>query len=161
MNKHSTIIDAIVIVCAACTIGIAWNYPLLIGVWKGEPTSASVGAPSQGTPLPIGLLQAKQMFDEKSAIFIDARSREDFIAGRIAGSRSIPLGEFVEMSDRLKKEVPLTSPLVVYCNGFGCPDSHNLAEKLVVEGYQAIYIYLGGYPEWQQEGYAIESGGPP
>jgi len=49
--------------------------------------------------------------------------------------------------------------LILYCTGFGCPDSFDLGVILLQQGYQEVRVYEGGYPEWRDQGRPIVEGG--
>ena len=46
-------------------------------------------------------------------------------------------------------------PIVIYCTGGDCEDSHMLAEKLYMVGFNALYVYKDGFPDWQKRGLPI------
>ena len=48
------------------------------------------------------------------------------------------------------------TPIIAYCSGPACDDSHVLAEFLMDFGYENIQVFVGGMPAWQSEGYPIE-----
>jgi len=47
-------------------------------------------------------------------------------------------------------------PIVVYCTGGNCEDSHMLAQKLWGIGYETILVYTDGWPGWLSIGGAVE-----
>jgi len=55
--------------------------------------------------------------------------------------------------------VPKEQVLILYCNGFGCPDSFDLGVILLQQGYQEVRAYEGGFPEWRDQGRPISGGG--
>jgi rhodanese-related sulfurtransferase len=52
-------------------------------------------------------------------------------------------------------------PIVLYCSGGDCRDSHLLAEKLLAQGYFHLLIYRDGYPDWVAQGYPTAKGAQP
>lgn len=148
------------ILLVAMVFGIAWNHRLLHHAWTGQAvvTMSDQAPPAGATPLPLGLMQVKELYDRKEAVFVDARDGAAFAAGHITGSFSLPLGEAEAQSGFFKKRVPLSNPVVVYCNGYDCHDSGELGEKLLGWGYGTVYLFEGGYPEWRDAGYPTEGG---
>jgi rhodanese-related sulfurtransferase len=144
--------------------GIAWNHQLLSDAWSGKAVQASQkSAPStqQGTtPLPLGLMQVKELYDRKEALIVDARDNPSFAAGHISGALSLPLGEADAGLAAFRAKAPPTATIVVYCNGFDCPDSMDLGSRLLGAGYRKVFVFLGGYPEWRDAGYPIAEGTP-
>lgn len=165
-KKIPLLAEMAIIVAIASVIGIGWNQKILRHVLAGKPmpTPAKTATTPQPanvpTPLPLGLEQAKDLHDRKEATFIDARDGKDYAAGHIKGAFSLPLGEFESGLTRLKGVAKPETTLVVYCNGFDCHDSTDLGNRLIKAGYGNVYVYLGGYPEWKDAGYAIEGGKP-
>jgi rhodanese-related sulfurtransferase len=97
---------------------------------------------------------------DNGAVFLDARASKDFALGHIAGARSFAVWES-DIDDKvaaLPAEVPTLAPIVVYCNGGQCEDSHLLRDKLMAHGYQDVMVYKDGYPDWQERGQPIDSG---
>lgn len=101
---------------------------------------------------------AMQLWHEK-AIFIDARRTDAYNAGHVKGARSMPVWE-ADIDDRVRAffdEVPnQQQPIVVYCTGGNCEDSHMLAEKLWGAGFENVLIHKDGFPGWQKVGGAVE-----
>jgi len=99
---------------------------------------------------------AKKIYDTKKAVFVDARSYETFIEGHIKNAVSIPTGEFIDFFDDFKKKYPVTTPIITYCSGRECNDSHELAKYLIGVGYIDVKVFIDGYPEWERKGYPVE-----
>ncbi|MFA6954262.1 MAG: rhodanese-like domain-containing protein [Thermoanaerobaculia bacterium] len=101
---------------------------------------------------------AMQLWHEK-AIFIDARRTDVFAQGHIAGSRSMPVWE-ADIDDRIRaffdEVTNQQQPIIVYCSGGNCEDSHMLADKLWGVGYENVLVYADGFPAWQKMGGAVE-----
>lgn len=98
---------------------------------------------------------AKAIYD-KGYIFVDARAEEVYEDGHIKGAVSLPIGQFYEMIVQFIENYPLSTPLVTYCSGRECDDSHRIAKYLSEEGYTNVHVFIDGYPAWEQEGYPIE-----
>ena len=105
-------------------------------------------------PKAITLEQAKALRD-KSVQFIDARDEPDFLAGHIINSINIPFEDFdnhKQKLDKLSKE----KPYVIYCAGTECDLSILLGNKLFELGYKQVYIFFGGWVDWQNANFPIE-----
>ncbi len=100
---------------------------------------------------------AKEIFDNKHAVFVDARAYEDFIDGHIKGAVSLPINQFEDRIAQFKRDYPFTTYIVAYCSGRECDDSHELTQFLFEEGFTNISVYIDGYPAWEKEGYPIET----
>jgi rhodanese-related sulfurtransferase len=95
--------------------------------------------------------------------FLDARRTAVYAEGHIAGARSFPIWE-ATVNDAIKKlfeeGYDVNAPLVVYCSGGECEDSHMLAERLHQFGFNNALVYAGGYPDWQKRSLPVEKGAP-
>ncbi len=131
----------------------------LFGNW--DPSTGIVSAHSQGPDDTMfgeinDVETAKQIFDQGSAVFVDARSKDSFDQGHIAGAVSLPLGRFPEKIQAFRERFEPSAAIVTYCSGRTCLDSHQLARLLAMEGYLDIRIFADGYPAWKEKGYPSE-----
>ena len=99
---------------------------------------------------------AKKLFDKGSVLFVDARSGEAYAEGHIKGAVSLPVGQLGEKLDAFRGTYGPSTPIVTYCSGRTCRDSHRLAKLLLMEGFLNLRIFIDGYPAWQQKGYPYE-----
>ena len=103
---------------------------------------------------------AKYLYDQ-GAIFFDARRTSVFEEGHIKGARHISVWE-ADLDEKINKlyeeNLDPTKPIVVYCSGGECTDSHMLSERLWGIGLNAVYVYKDGYPDWVKKGYPTGSG---
>ena len=101
------------------------------------------------------------------ALFLDARRTSVYEAGHIPGARSFSVWEadiddkvnalFGERSD----PVAQNQPIVIYCSGGACEDSHMLAQKLWGIQFNNVYVYKDGFPDWQDHGRKVNTGAQP
>lgn len=101
------------------------------------------------------------------ALFLDARRTSVYEAGHIAGARSFSVWEadidekvnklFEERSDPADQN----KPIVIYCSGGACEDSHMLAQKLWGIQFNNVYVYKDGFPDWQRRNRAQKTGAQP
>lgn len=98
---------------------------------------------------------------ELGALFIDARRSQIYEQGHIAKSLSMPVWES-DIDDRVaafyQSGHDPEAPIVIYCSGGECEDSHMLAQKLWGIGYNNIRIYPAGWPDWSAKGLPVERG---
>ena len=95
--------------------------------------------------------------------FLDARRTSVYVEGHVAGARSLPIWEST-VDDGIKRlfdeGTDVNAPLVVYCSGGDCEDSHMLAQKLHGYGFNDALVYTGGFPDWEKRGLPVEKGPP-
>jgi rhodanese-related sulfurtransferase len=96
--------------------------------------------------------------------FLDARRTAVYGEGHVAGARSFPIWEST-VDEGIKKlfeeGYDVNAPLVVYCSGGDCEDSHMLAERLHGYGFNNALVYTGGFPDWQKRGMPVDKGAAP
>lgn len=103
----------------------------------------------------------------KGALFLDARRTSVFEDGHIAGSRPFSVWEsdVDEKVNKLFEARPdpdqQNLPIVIYCSGGACEDSHMLAEKLWGIQFNNVYVYKDGYPDWVKRGGPTRKGATP
>jgi rhodanese-related sulfurtransferase len=105
-------------------------------------------------PLAINLEQAYKLY-QMDVLFIDARENDDYIAGHIKNSLSLPYTEFDKFKTMLSK-IPKSQTIISYCGGADCDLSKGLAKHLFELGYHNIYVFFGGWEQWKNAGYPVE-----
>jgi rhodanese-related sulfurtransferase len=131
----------------------------LVGQW--DESSGVVASKADGNVF-SGELEikhvriAKQIYDSNKAVFVDARSLENFKNGHIKGAESLPLGQFDDRIEAFRKKYPTDTFLVTYCSGRTCDDSHRLEQLLFDHGYINVSVFIDGYQGWKAEGFPIE-----
>ena len=98
---------------------------------------------------------------EQRAWFVDVRKEGQFESGRIPGALNLPYapgkaGEQPFNPAALEAEVGKDEALVVYCNAESCDRSSWGAALAAEWGWQNVYYFRGGYPEWSKAGYPVE-----
>ena len=103
----------------------------------------------------------------RGALFLDARRSSVYEQGHIAGARPFSVWES-DIDDKVNKlfeergdpEQQL-QPIVIYCSGGACEDSHMLAQKLWGIQFNNVLVYKDGFPDWQQRNGAVRTGTTP
>jgi rhodanese-related sulfurtransferase len=132
----------------------------LVGQWDESP---EVIAPNLKRHVFSGELEikhieiAKQIYDSGKAVFVDARSLENFKNGHIKGAQFLPLDEFDNLIKAFREKYPADTFIVTYCSGRTCDDSHRLEQLLFDNGYVNVSVFIDGYNGWKAEGFPIES----
>lgn len=103
----------------------------------------------------------------KNVLFLDARRTSVYEDGHIAGARPYSVWES-DIDDKVRKlfdergdPSQQALPIVIYCSGGDCEDSHMLAQKLWGIQFNNLYVYKDGFPDWQQHGAQIHTGANP
>ncbi|MBP1773130.1 MAG: rhodanese y domain superfamily protein [Holophagaceae bacterium] len=127
------------------------------------PDPPAAAAPQAG---PIREISGQEAWDafQASWPFLDARRSAEFAEGHIPGAWSTPVWE-ADLDDRLiffkaaRRPGP-EDPIVIYCSGGDCRDSHLLAARLMREGYGHLLIFRDGFPAWVAQGHPVDKGRP-
>jgi rhodanese-related sulfurtransferase len=100
----------------------------------------------------VTVAQARALVAGGRAVLIDARPREDFDQGHIAGARSVPYS-FVT-PPTASDVAPLRSPaqLIVYCDSPGDKLASLLADQLRGLGLRHVRVLRGGLDAWGAPG---------
>ena len=103
----------------------------------------------------------------KGVLFLDARRTSVYEQGHIPNARPFSVWES-DIDDKVRKLFDERSdprdqekPIVIYCSGGDCEDSHMLAQKLWGIQFNNVYVYKDGFPDWQKHGGAIHTGNSP
>jgi len=134
---------------------------------KAVPTTVAdllARFPVHGQPFVEISGEAAAWLHARGALFLDARRSKDFAQGHVNGARSFPIWEAEIVRVRVEGLVAegrdLTLPVVLYCSGGDCEDSHMLAQALFGAGFENLLVYRDGFPDWVKRGGAVRAGGP-
>jgi len=156
--KELTILVGISVIAAMGINFFSPNGIALVGQWDISQGVVNAGEKNQTVldELEIDdVSDAKALYDRGNVLFVDARSREDYKDGHVKGAYALPFGEFDEQIDTFLALFALDRPIVTYCSGRACKDSHHLAQLLIFHGYNTR-VMIDGFPAWAAEGYPIE-----
>jgi rhodanese-related sulfurtransferase len=100
-----------------------------------------------------------KIFKEKSALFIDARGADEFVAGHIPGAINIPYDSVsAPKYAKTLSGIAIDIRIVVYCNTHLCIVSRSGAEGIVFNGFTRVII-AEGFWRWEEMGFPVERDG--
>ncbi len=111
--------------------------------------------PPFSEPIAIKLPRAYELY-KNGAKFIDARTKEEFAEGHIKNSINIPFYES-EKYESVLSTLNKNKTVITYCSGEDCDLSIMLSDELFEKGFKRIYIFYGGWIDWLEAGYPVES----
>jgi rhodanese-related sulfurtransferase len=132
--------------------------PMAVGSAGGSGGLPQI--PVLDRPIQIQLDAVKQLFDGGAVLLVDAREPDEYAAGHIPGALSLPFDEVTSEPERLEKLDSGGRAIVTYCGGGDCELSLSLAWELIYAGQTKVTVYMGGFPEWVEAGYPVDSGAP-
>jgi rhodanese-related sulfurtransferase len=109
-----------------------------------------------GERMDISLEEAEKLFSMNAAVFVDARSVEDYASGHIQGARSLPWQDADLNFMGVTADLDLATPIVTYCDGETCELSHDLALFLRDAGFTNTRVLVNGWTIWHQAGLPVE-----
>jgi len=177
------------LLCAVVSNALAGPQRRLAWVGKYAPPSAAArGAalpplPSRGAGTPAAPTDSGKQFPphpdkpwveisgedaallhSRGVLFLDARRTSVYRDGHIAGARNFAVWES-DVDDKVKalfaEGRDQSAPIVVYCSGGDCEDSHMLGQKLYMAAFDNVLVYKGGFPDWEKRGLPIGKGDKP
>jgi len=157
-------LEALIIFILGSLLGFSANFRLVSNLLAGKtvagpPPETMNSQLVEGYPVPVDLTDVRELRDE-GAVVVDARISELYAEGHIPQARSLPLDEIDERLPDFQREVSHSATLITYCNGYGCPDSFDLAVRLLDAGFQDVRVFEGGFPEWRDAGLPVKKGTP-
>ena len=178
---------AAAVVCAAISNALAGPERKLL--WTGNVEAKPAGPPTASSPpskadgssavspahaefpphpdkpwVEVSGDQAAMLHPRGDVPFLDARRTSVYREGHIAGARPFSVWE-ADADDKVKgffgEGHDPNAPIVVYCSGGDCEDSHMLGQKLFFAGFNNVLVYKDGYPDWVRRGLAVAKGEKP
>jgi rhodanese-related sulfurtransferase len=107
----------------------------------------------------IDLQDARARLDH-GALFLDARPQAFYEMSHIPGARPLPEDDFDAAFARLETLLRSRFDIVVYCSGFGCEASLDVARRLKAKGIPAV-VMKEGWPAWEEARYPEKTGPTP
>jgi len=124
----------------------------VIGDWSTEGRVIAV----DGSSLVIKISEAKEAFNIKQALFLDARGKELFDQGHIKGAKNLPWhsvdDHFIDIVDGMSHD----TLIITYCDGENCDLSHELAIFLRDMGFPNVKVLVNGWTVWQEMNLPVE-----
>lgn len=110
--------------------------------------SAASAAPPSISPNALRLLLLTKAAD---LAIIDVRPPDAYAKSHIQGAKNVPAAAVARAGlDR-------NAHIVVYCSEAVCPLSTGAANQLIANGYTKVELLEGGFGEWINKGYPVQS----
>ncbi len=145
----------IFIILAGLAVAFNGLRPNTIPLISKSPITAEPLSPDSPVK-EIPLTEASEKFKTGVALFIDARSPEDFRAGHIKDAVNLPNQAFDEVFPQVVKEIEKWGQLITYCDGKECVLAQALAKRLYELGFQNVSYLVNGWTSWREQGLPTE-----
>ncbi|MDD8042253.1 MAG: rhodanese-like domain-containing protein [Verrucomicrobiota bacterium] len=97
------------------------------------------------------------MADDGITLLLDSRNPEDYAGGYIPGAVNFPFTQFEAYYPAVSARLLFPEqPIVCYCEGGDCSLSHELASELYSMGYTNVFVLVGGFEGWVEQGREVE-----
>ncbi|MCC6349604.1 MAG: hypothetical protein IT347_08435 [Candidatus Eisenbacteria bacterium] len=117
--------------------------------------------PETKEPFETGLAIVRRLHAANAAVFVDARSADEYAQGHIAGALHLSFDDVFRNPELAKQLDDRGLPIVAYCGGGDCDLSRNLAFSLIDAGKKRVLVFLDGLPAWEQAGLPVHKGTQP
>ncbi len=112
---------------------------------------------SSGIPA-ISIEEAVRLFKNNEAVFLDARSEEQYHEGHIPGAWSLPWENVEDQCFEVIDRLPWDKMIITYCDGVTCHLCDFLAIFLRDDmGYQRVRVLANGWSTWRRHNLPVES----
>ncbi len=152
--RQKVLWQSVAIIFISVIIALSFNYLRKDGLPLIATDSSSGNSPGG---LTISLDEAKELFFSHSALFLDARPKEFYELGHIAGAKNLPYEEFESKFPEVMKEVDKGTMIITYCDGEHCELSRELALALMDKGYMNVYVLENGWTLWKKANLPTEA----
>jgi rhodanese-related sulfurtransferase/predicted double-glycine peptidase len=132
----------------AMIVGFVYNFLSDDGLLQSSQTAGWV-EDAQVTDLVPSLTvdQLMPLIADHLITIIDARYESEYKLGHIPSAINMPF-DSIGITDSVDK-LPRDAKIVVYCESVTCGYSAQLAKLLRKEGFTNLYLFPGGWVEWQ------------
>lgn len=151
--------QALLICIAATAIGLLMNgiRPEGLDLIRTDNTADPIRASANSSgPVPIKLTAALENLKQGTAVFIDARSEDDFKAGHIKTALNLQEQNLDTWMPDFFAKTPPDTLLITYCGGPGCHLAERLAAALYEIGYTNVRPMTAGWEAWRANGHPAE-----
>lgn len=112
-------------------------------------------------PLEAGLAVIRKLHAANAAVFVDARTANEYAEGHIPGAVHLSFDDVFKNPDLAKAFDDRGLPVVAYCGGGDCDLSRNLAFSLIDGGKKRVLVFLDGTAGWAAAGLPMTKGPQP
>ena len=153
-----TFIEAMGIVLFSVVVGLLYNLLSPTGI----PLLAMPEEEENGwEKYAISLEMAWEKYNSGEALFLDARSADDYSAGHIRGALNFPADDFESQLPQIFDLLIGDREVITYCGGEECHSSTDLADALRAAGCVKVWVFYSGWVSWKEIGYPVEYGPAP
>ena len=147
----------------AVLFGILYQWPLVKMAWRGELNAhldkmreRQRAVEFKGVQT-LKLPEAHDLWKQGEALFLDARSPEEFAELHIPKALNLPPAKLSDLKDTGILGFPRDRLIVVYCAKVQCNSALKVARHLQTLGFRRVTAFLGGFQAWDEAGYEVDT----
>jgi rhodanese-related sulfurtransferase len=148
----------IVTLSAALALGVNAMRPGGLPLLEAAQQSVVAEAVSGGE---ISIQDAALLLLSNRAVFLDARSVGEYVAGHIKGALSVPVEDYEGAKGQIKAAAAGKEAVITYCDGMFCPLGQELADLLRTDGIENVRVLKNGWELWTHENLPVSTGPNP
>ncbi len=154
---------ALILFELALVLGLALGWPLVRLGFRGELETAfktwekAQAAQRFRSIKTLDLAQTYAVFENHEALFIDARPAGEFRELHIPKALNITAEHLEQGMPPALAPVDKQQRIIVYCGTTDCHASLKVAELLQDKGFVNIQVFVGGFKNWDEAGYPVDS----
>lgn len=96
-----------------------------------------------------------KIWQQKKAVFVDARSAAHYRRGHIPGAINVPINRIVMHLKDLPTDKE--TPIITYCGSITCPNAYQLMNVLFGHGYHNVRFFPRGLRGWLALGNPLDT----
>ena len=147
----------------AVLFGLFYQWPLVKMAWRGELFThldklreQQRAVEFKGVPS-LNLQEVHDVWQQGEALFLDARSPEEFAELHIPKAANLPPAKLSDLQNTGILGLPRDRLIVVYCAKVQCDSALKVARHLQTLGFRRVTAFLGGFKAWDEAGYEVDT----
>ncbi|MBN2134301.1 MAG: rhodanese-like domain-containing protein [Acidobacteria bacterium] len=148
--------ELLILVAFAIFLGVGFNLVSEEGIKPFSVFGSDIDI-SHDPKAIINFDEVISAFEEGNAVFVDTRSKEEYIAGHIPGAISAPYYYMELVYPLVAEKVFETTPVILYGQDAGDISALRTADYYVLY-FKHVRILYGGIEKWISEGLPLDQG---
>ncbi|MBK8170807.1 MAG: rhodanese-like domain-containing protein [Sandaracinaceae bacterium] len=159
----SVVVEALLVSLVGALLGTAHGivrgWPWLPPAHESPTGTCSAPVPTEPTIQWMSQADARRFSDDRSVMFVDARTADEYEEGHVTNAISLPYSSRETPHPNFVTLLRTAHIVIVYCDTTAsCSQSTNLASQLLHAGLTDVRVLEGGFPAWMNHGYPAEAG---
>jgi len=151
--------QVIFIMLIATLTALVYHFTTATGMGKNNSAVRAVALAYRTVNLPtVTVAEVIAAAGDEGTVLIDARYPRTFKRGHIPTAINVPVDMSPQQRRGRLEGIDKSSRVIVYCQSEGCGFDETVGTGLVVDGFENVSLFAGGWIEWQRGRVAAEKG---